>query len=226
MQRSGKREIIMGTDIHIRAEVRKNGKWELVDKPVFKSCHDDKLTVEPFDGRNYNLFAMLADVRNANEGDVDYIAPISEPKDWPQDMSEGLKKEWGCYIDDDWIFAKSYLTLKEILDYDWNRTHRDVGFISRREYENSIMKGEHPSCWSGDVCGGTVVHVSEDDMRKIIREQIDSKGIEFYCKCTFPGETYAQTCCFFYEEVIPVLKSLIPEDGTSEDVRIIFGFDC
>lgn len=218
----------MGVDIHIRAEVRKNGKWELVEEPVFKSNWDGRLTVKPFDGRDYKLFSVLANVRNSNKGEVGHIVPISQPKGWPEDASEGFKQIWfySDDDDDDCLFAKSYLTLKEILDYDWNRTCCETGIVSRTQYKNSLMNGEYPSWWCKDIGGKHSVIVSEEDMKKIIEENIDSKNLEFYCKCTLPRRTYAQMCEFFYEETIPVLKSLIPEGGTAEDVRIIFGFDC
>ena len=63
----------MGTDISMYAEVRMNEDWVKVGD-VFKNSwynEDRKIdewnkpyTDHPYDSRNYDLFAILADVRN------------------------------------------------------------------------------------------------------------------------------------------------------------------
>lgn len=66
-------------------------------------------------GRNYYLFAALADVRNDYE-----IEPISEPRGIPEDVSYPikhiLKVNWGSDA-----HSISYFTLKELLDVDWSK---------------------------------------------------------------------------------------------------------
>lgn len=64
----------MGTDINMIAEVRRNGVWELSTAKVFKNplydpASDEKWSMKkymsrPDNGRNYDLFAILAGVRN------------------------------------------------------------------------------------------------------------------------------------------------------------------
>jgi hypothetical protein len=59
----------MGCDIHLHVEIKINGKWEHYQHPKVR--------------RNYNLFALMADVRNS-DGDV---IPVSRPKGIPDDIS-------------------------------------------------------------------------------------------------------------------------------------------
>lgn len=247
----------MGTDIHMAAEVRKNGKWHLVTECVFPHYDfdynkekgklefkvSDKKTFCPYDNRNYDLFAMLADVRNgfgfAGCVTGEHINPISKPKGYPEDMCDELRSDLGEHDDDWWDSEEydkrphlsdehsgSYLTLKELLAYDWTQGHCTQGYLSKEEYASSIYRGEHPNSWCGGVGGKGVVHVSEETMRKIIEGTYPVKPDEqYYVFCTFPSETYAKKAGEFYDLTIPALKTLIPEGGTEEDVRIVFDFD-
>src|SRR5690606_27440711 len=86
----------MGTDIHCQCEYYKDNKWNWIWKGVSKDVNVDyKANVLNFD-RNYDLFAILADVRNgygfAGVYTGDGFNYISEPKGLPEDMSEELKK--------------------------------------------------------------------------------------------------------------------------------------
>ena len=245
----------MGTDIHMAAEVRENGKWRLVTECVFphydyfKSDTEkgkwelrisDERTFRPYDDRNYDLFAMLADVRNGTgfAGCItgEHINPISEPKGYPEDMCDALKSDIDEHLWDSKEYGKrphlsnehsgSYLTLKELLEYDWQQTHRTIGFLSQKGYAESIYRGKRPETWCGDIGGGRVKKVSEEDMKRIIEGTypVDPEK-EYYVQCVFPGQTYAEKAGEFYELTIPALKALIPEGGTEEDVRIVFDFD-
>ena len=93
----------MGCDIHIKAEVKNNGKWtvnkeEVFLNPYFKEGEDvnyawmkDKFQVEPDGGRNYDWFSILADVRNgfgfAGISTGDGFDVIAQPKGLPNDLS-------------------------------------------------------------------------------------------------------------------------------------------
>jgi hypothetical protein len=72
----------MGTDIHLAAEVFTEGRWQLVE-------------TELPDYRNYTAFAILADVRNgygfAGFDTGEPVIPISEPRDFPDDLSDELQ---------------------------------------------------------------------------------------------------------------------------------------
>jgi hypothetical protein len=76
-------------------------------------------TVEEIpDDRHYDLFGLLADVRN-------YVnaTPISKPKGVPNTM--GKKTEMSIETYDMYGYGYSYLTIEEIDNYDWNQTFHD-----------------------------------------------------------------------------------------------------
>jgi len=120
----------MGTDIHLAAEIYKDGLWHLanVDLP---------------DYRNYRAFAILADIRNgytfAGMDSGDPVIPISYPRGFPEDISEELremlyKEDEDEWLDDDmedfplddeepeliWLgdHSFSWVTLEELINYD------------------------------------------------------------------------------------------------------------
>ena len=68
--------------------------------------------------RDYDLFGILAGVRNYVDA-----APISEPKGLPEMLSWQAKDEAEGYGSDGHFH--SWLTWKEIKDYDWNQVSQD-----------------------------------------------------------------------------------------------------
>lgn len=140
----------MGCDIHSFAERKRNGKWEKVEEGFIelsqfaKDWQKKEKGNEPFDWRSYSMFAFLAGVRN-----YDCCEPISEPKGLPDD-SEYLNSIY----DEDAFYGVSttnkqdieecyhscsYLTLKELLDFDYTKT-----FWNRR-----VTKQTSPNSWNG-----------------------------------------------------------------------------
>lgn len=138
----------MGADIHSFAEVRTNGKWNKVgdhftlsdfDKEYYKKDKSDS----PFDWQSYSMFGFLADVRN-----YDCCEPISPPKGLPIDseyLNEEVEDFWGgkstllAEAKDNDYHSYSYLTLKELLDFDYDKV-----FWNRR-----VTKQTGPNSWSG-----------------------------------------------------------------------------
>ena len=236
----------MGTDIHMACEIKRNGKWELVRGKVFKNpwyrpgseyrWEQEEYTNDPYDCRNYNLFAILADVRNgtgfAGIKIGEAFNPISMPKGYPEDMCDELKGDINYYDYDDRAgilsgdHSASWLTLKELLEYDWNQMHRSYGCVDEDAYRDFIMKGLRPNSWSGDIYGPDIVHLSEEEMVDLIQGRwMRNDGKRYYTKCYFAAEAYKDKAGSFYDDVIPVLQTLVPEGGTTEDVRLVFDFD-
>lgn len=179
---------------------------------------------------------ILANVRNGigfagiKIGEV--FNPISYPKGYPEDMCDELKGDIDYYEYDDHAgilsneHSASWLTLKELLDYDREQMHRNYGCVHEDTYRDFIMKGEHPEGWSGDISGPSIVHLSEDEMVDLIQGRYpreDNK--QYYTKCYFKAKTYKDSSGGFYDDVIPVLQKLVPNGGTTEDVRLVFDFD-
>ena len=105
----------MGTDIYFYVEKRENGQWILVKD----------ITLDYLERRNYPFFAILANVRNPiyyEDGGPHHYEPISLPKGVPKDASSEYlqieQKENLRYLGESF----SYLTIQEILDYDWSQT--------------------------------------------------------------------------------------------------------
>lgn len=232
----------MGTDIHMACEIRRNGKWELVKDKIFRNSWYDpnselsicreKYTNIPYDCRCYNLFAILADVRNGSGFAFcrtgDRFNPISESKGYPKDMCDELKED---YLYDDcpslsYCHSGSWLTLKELLDYDWNQMHRNYGCVCEATYRDFIMKGLHPDTWCSDISGSDIVHISEEEMTDLIQGILSrQENKQYYTNCYFVAKTYKECSGGFYDDVIPILQTLVPKNGTTDDVRIVFDFD-
>lgn len=136
----------MGTDVHVVAEVRKDGVWHLADVEV------------PSD-RNYWTFAILANVRNgfgfAGVHTGEELQPIDEPRGLPDDLSEGAKRKQDNDIDEEedylWFgdHSFSYVTLQELLAYDLERNIVQSGVVSNEIAERFRATGEKPKEWCG-----------------------------------------------------------------------------
>jgi len=148
----------MGCDIHLHVEKynERTRKWKDVTLKVLNDYYSpedgDKIEekystvwVNRADGRNYALFAILADVRNYAED----LSPIFHPRGIPNDASESIRKEHCAWESD--AHSASYLTLKELIDAapDYDEIN-EVGTISP-EQSSELDKGNLPSSW----CGGT-----------------------------------------------------------------------
>lgn len=225
----------MGTDITMFAEVHKNKKW-IKAGSVFKNPRYDKdrkmnswnqpYTDHPYNRQNYDLFAILANVRNGTGFGgckTSYgFNTISEPKGLPEDISEEVKE----LLRNDG-YADSYYTLKELKDYNWDQEVTRIGVISEAQYIEMKKTRENPKSWCGDTRGWDVVVVSADTMDKILNKTISRNSrIKYYVQVDFFPITYRERCADFLENTIPALEELVPAGGTEEDVRIIFNFDC
>ena len=82
----------MGCDVHIFAE-RKDKKynyWERVNLYRVNPDHSDLECVEPWEGRNYDLFSLLAGVRGCYES-------FDFPRGIPNDVSLMVEKEYNSW---------------------------------------------------------------------------------------------------------------------------------
>ncbi len=117
----------MACDIHFYVERREGGKWVEADKWVVGEDWWNKGEMVKdtnfYDERNYRLFAILAGVRNRRgSGDAstdEGFSPISLPKGLPEDVSPLVSKASASW--DGEGHSHSYLTLRELLDYDWTQ---------------------------------------------------------------------------------------------------------
>ncbi|MED1801822.1 hypothetical protein [Brevibacillus porteri] len=165
----------MGCDIHLYVEQRTENGWEAVQgiNPWIarykafalnarergeneRAAELDRYVVEMetkelwvYEGwlykeRNYALFAMLADVRN----NYDY-KPICQPKGLPGDISDVVGKEAARWEEDG--HNHSWLTLQELLTYDWDQTTTITGWVEKNVADKYRQTGKRPSYWFYDT---------------------------------------------------------------------------
>ncbi len=130
----------MGCDIHIMTERFDGKRWINADfyTPNGKGGFD---IVPIYDGRNYNLFAILANVRN----DYNNIPVVSPNRGIPKDASEEVKKS---FEGDDYLHSANWLTLAELKSYAHPTKY---GGLMLKEDGNLVDAGEMPLSW----CQGT-----------------------------------------------------------------------
>ncbi|KAL9657563.1 hypothetical protein ABK040_000990 [Willaertia magna] len=175
--------------------------------------------------RNYDVFAILADVRNgfgfAGCDTGDGFEIISEPKGLPDDVSSIVKQiseKWDCDG-----HSHSYLTLTELLEYDWiNKVTKKRGYVNEREYPN-FKTSNRPSSYCGFVSGGSVRIVSNREMDDLIcgKKQKET-GASYYTQVEWIVP-YKEVAEGFYES-LDELKKLVPK-GKEDQIRIVFFFD-
>jgi|SRR5882672_1565310 len=117
----------MGCDIHLYAEIKQDGKWVSADKwsadpwdDGDAQCVEIKWNDRLYNGRNYALFGVLAGVRDRSQ------LLISRPRGLPKDISLEVRKRSDDYGSDG--HSHSWLTLAELLAYDWSECERIEGW--------------------------------------------------------------------------------------------------
>lgn len=259
----------MGCDIHLQVERREEGVWKRVPHPT-RPCDDEYCTDglynektpnekmwgqahyrckgtgfytdEFWDDRNYDVFAILANVRNgygfAGCDTGDGFVPIDEPRGLPDDLSDevraGIDGDQSEYGDPQWFWlgdhSHSWLLVQEILDYDWTRTTKMRGWVGVSEFETFEREGR-PSSWSGGISGGMVQHISNAEMRRRIADGSATRedtmigplaiAAPFYYTLVEWEVPYTDAASRF----LRVLHRDIVPLGDPSDVRLVFGFD-
>lgn len=161
---------------------------------------EPKMNLVPiYRGRDYELFSILADVRNY--GDNEYI---SQPKGLPVDVTEIVKMEsesWGCDG-----HSHNWLTLYELIQYDI--TH---GIVQRKGYvpqdaADKLDRGESkPEIW----CGW-----ASDDLKWVYREWTDEYR---------PLKTIIENLTKRYIDTNWLYDKMTEEQ--QKEIRIVFWFD-
>lgn len=236
----------MGCDIHLRVEQKVNGAWTPAEKMVPNKYAGEEgepamLPERFYSERNYDLFAILAGVRNgrgfAGCDTGDGFNPIAEERGLPKDVSDAVREEsdgWGCDG-----HSHSWLTLAEILAFDWTQTTKQRGWIDALEAEQWFRMRQwepEPPGHCGGVGGGMVKHISIEEMEqrilaikaahprdyKAALAQIERDLANHYAQAEWTI-AYSQCCETFWIETIPKLLKLCA--GKPKDVRLVFWFD-
>lgn len=211
----------MGCDIHLYQEQKIDGQWKSTD--VWSDKYKEGRQTVAYDDmayhdRNYNLFAILANVRNGGTfGDTKTgigFNPISLPRDLPADVSEQVcaaSHEWG---EDG--HSHSWLTLREILDFNWNQKTTLSGWVDSRNYQTWKSRG-YPESYCGMVFGSMVRHVTHAEMDAALKTDADTS--KMHCEVQWERH-YHELAGSFWKAVCMALHKAAPED-----VRFVFWFD-
>jgi len=173
-----------GTDIHLYVERQlEDGSWTPIEPPeefvlwgegrenLLKWIKDygegENSLIYQWDlDRNYNLFGILANVRNgfgfAGTDTGDGFVPISDPRDLPEDLSPALHD---IRVD----HSPSWVLWQEVAEYPYWRdgvtNHR--GTISAYVYKHWVVEQKRqgpPVNYSGGVAGPGVRYVEPAEL--------------------------------------------------------------
>ena len=234
----------MGCDIHLYVERKKviDDEWASVDEWGPDEDYPECLTVDWrnhfYRDRNYRLFAILADVRNgygfAGCDTGERLIPIAEPRGLPEDVSDLVRAE-SDYLGGDG-HSHSWLTLAELLTYDWTQTATLRGWINGPACADWMRWRDEepgPKTYSGGVSGQRIQHVPIAELEARVQaiwtsggkfaewEQRIREELEHVYAQAEWKQSYASCCRKWWSETMPRLLHV----GEPERVRIVFWFD-
>lgn len=166
----------MGADIHLFVEAKGGSPnhWRRLDRTVEMSDWRETTTLDLRWGqeRNYDAFAMLANVRNghgfAGIDTGEGFESIDMPRGLPDDVSDEVYSESARWGPDG--HSHSWFTLRELLDLEesgyWDKTTTNRGMFMREALEDAKERGivvsvegnhavlsEHPGAYAGAIHG-------------------------------------------------------------------------
>lgn len=211
----------MGCDIHMYPEVKRDGKWcDLYkfepDQHAAQPWAADRNNYYGYDGRNYSLFGMLAGVRRPE------MNVIAERRGLPLDASPIVVSEIGGGENDYGDFhSHSWLTLKEILDFDWSQTATLERTVDAKAFEAWRGVGPPKGVYCGGVSGANSVTLLPSEYLALRAANALHAGRNYNVTIEWQ-ETYRDLAGDFLETTVERLKTL---DPNPENVRIVFAFD-
>lgn len=121
----------MGTDIHFIVQAKQEDVWETILPPTLDWHNEyDRKYKQWCSDRNYEAFAILANVRNR----IDLIPIIPERRGLPDGITEDSEI---CWLGD---HSHHWITLRELIDYPyWDKEAKSYGEI----FSYSILFGRY-----------------------------------------------------------------------------------
>lgn len=223
----------MGCDIHFYVETRKSDEWITAD--VWEDG-DVPYSKAFWDRRDYDLFAILANVRNSSG-----FVPVSEPRGVPDDACAEYRAVVGQWNGDG--HSHSYFTLAELMAYDWTQVAEktfsvDIGeYLKWRNYGR--RQGREPGSWCYSTSSPTFPEAAveaalegldewelhhgnlDDEVARRLGHPVRRGIIGSPAVLTTWRVPYYRAAAPFLSETVPRLWRL----GTPDAVRCCFFFD-
>jgi len=189
----------MGLLVNASIEFRqKNGKWMPLKVPNEYGHPSALLDLR----KAYRELAIFANIYIGKKLDVlntgYHFNFVSDQRGLPDDISEGARS--ACYNE---YCTGSWVTLQEILDFDWDQLGRFRVWVDFSNYEKWIRKREFyrwPSPWTHSVKGANLV--TREEMDNILKENIgDKQGEEYEQALKKAKEKYVDYYCQIEEGI-------------------------
>jgi hypothetical protein len=167
--------------------------------------------------QNYLLFALLAGVRNNYHTDEGPLEPIFPPRGLPLDFAAEVVggRHEGTFI---YGHTFTWMTLAEIEAYDFEREIVYSKWISAPFRAVQLAMGySAPECWHACAAeNARIVTLLELDA------EIQSGRIDPRAYASIVWRKPISESCFQFLDLLPALRALEP---SSEDIRLVIGFD-
>ena len=231
----------MGCDIHLVVQAKRDGKW--LDVP----CEDPSAWRPSrwWDGRCYDAFAILANVRNgegfAGVETGECLIPIAgkDTRGFPADFQlthgdfhgpvtkdEDSQVDHGFWMGD---HSSHWLLFSELLDYPhWNKVRTKVGVVEAKLYKRAfagrnLRPNDGPHSYCGGISGPRVVVMSEMEFMQLG----DAAPVhdDAYVRMRWP-QTYWYSAGGLFSHLIPQLSVWSYQNNVlPQDIRLVMGFD-
>jgi hypothetical protein len=209
----------MGTDIEVFTEQQSDESWHFagqmesnsIDYNTFHDIYDDVPLYIPssiYSNRNYNLFAILADVRNDYDEKFEPISPLRGlPDNLPPELAAWYTSIQTGEEGETLSLDAGWLTLEELANFDWHGKRR-TGYGCVDDRVAHLFHPDRPfpwDAWPADV----PPRYSRSRKNSPYRNAI---WTDTYADAVGPG---------FMQDV---LAQLLKSYGASNNVRLVFDF--
>lgn len=187
----------------MKAEIFKDGAWHQVQDKIFQSAlQEDLFTDRVCDERNHILYEILGAPKTCHFEHT----PINTMGTYDEKTHTGV-----VYLD-------------ELVKYDWCTSVARIGIISEWQYERLKHDGIEPANKSAHIFDSNAKLVSPSEMDMILANKDLRDASKYYVRYEYDAQPLNELCDFFCNITLPSLIKLIPEDGTTKDVRAVYSF--